>query len=411
LRRYYPFQNNVTYTYSVYGKAQEISNLVILNFTDSNAFFGDYVNFNLLTGTVAYNSAPTRMINPTITPVGNGWYRCSAAQTVGGTSYGLYSGPANGGIIAVAPSIDSYSGSSEHGDGVSGILIWGVQVEVGTTATNYIPMTSVPSAPFVQRIDNTGLHRVAGQYDEVTGIVATTNGLAMNIDFAFPQCYPGSGYVVTDMTGNGVNFTYNNQASQFPLYDGTSFYFNGTTFQALCTNTVRYPAIETKAFSIEVWINPTILNAQQGGADGNIIAIREIYPISGFRFGLETPNNLTTDTTAGPVFFCGESGGTLTIRTSTNSSYPVSLGKWAQVVVTYDGISTANMYVNGTFAISAQGGYQVPSGPGAYFFIGGPEEGTKPMNGKVGVVRWYNRPLSASEVADNFNGIRSRYGL
>jgi hypothetical protein len=391
------------YTVSAYVKYINQQYCCIVNENSiGTGTIGGTATFNLLSGTVSYYGA--NLTNATITPAGNSWYRITATYLV----------PA--GVTGWEPEefrIGQYDGTVYNGNQM---YIWGPQVEIGRTATNYVPTgaNAVPTTPYVQRIDNTGLHRVAGQYDEVTGIVATTNGLAMNIDFAFPQCYPGSGYIVTDMTGNGVNFTYNNQANQFPLYDGTSFYFNGVNFQALCTNTISYPAIETQAFSIEVWINPTILNTQQTGADGNIIVLRENYPVSGFRFGLETPNSLTTDTTAGPVFFCGESGGTLTIRTSTNSSYPISLGKWAQVVVTYDGISTANMYVNGALAISAQGGYRPPTratGNSSYFFIGGPEEGTKPMNGKIGVVRWYNRPLAASEVADNFNGLRHRYGL
>jgi len=388
-------------TLSIYAQAAEFTNFQMTCYACGNA------NFNLLTGQVTSTGSNTS--TPTVATMvnaGNGWWRCCLTVTENWAPYDQMNFYFTG-----------FPGVSANyvGDGHSGVYVWGPQFEIGSSATNYVPTGDTGAvSKFVQRIDNTGLHRVAGQYDEVTGIVATTNGLAMNIDFAFPQCYSGSGYIVTDMTGNGVNFTYNNQANQFPLYDGTSFYFNGINFQALCTNTISYPAIETQAFSIEVWINPTILNTQQTGGDGNIIAIRENYAVSGFRFGLETPNSLTTDTTAGPVFFCGESGGTLTIRTSTNSSYPISLGKWAQVVVTYDGISTANMYVNGAFAISAQGGYRPPTratGNSNYFFIGGPEEGTKPMNGKIGVVRWYNRPLLASEVVDNFNGLRHRYGL
>jgi hypothetical protein len=417
LRRYYPFQNNVTYTYSVYGKAQEISNLVILNFTDSNAFFGDYVNFNLLTGTVAYNSAPARMLNPTITPVGNGWYRCSAAQTVGGTSYGPYAGPASGGIIAVAPSIDSYSGSSEYGDGVSGILIWGVQVEVGTTATNYISMTSVPSAPYVQRIDNTGLHRVAGQYDEWTGVLATTNGLVTYLDAAVPASTTGSQTQWNDIsgTGYGLNATYQNFQSLSTYNPALQAYnFNappsgtGGGLQGFQFGTSATSYLRTPYFTMEIWVRHVAFNA--GGKYNNYYTNWESYPYTGFRFGAGTPNSLATDTTAAPIFWTNQSGGNFS--TAVTGTYPILLNTWCQIAVTYDGYN-CNVYVNGTLYSTQANAVYVPGPPYNVnsFNIGGNDEGIQSWNGQMSIFRWYSRALSASEVADNFAGNRRRFGI
>jgi hypothetical protein len=65
-----------------------------------------------------------------ITPVGSGWYRCSVRLTTvsGTTSLGVFCGIYN-------------AARSYTGDGTSGILIWGAQLELGSTATAYQRVT------------------------------------------------------------------------------------------------------------------------------------------------------------------------------------------------------------------------------------------------------------------------------
>jgi hypothetical protein len=185
LRRYYPISSGKTYTYSVYAKAGEWNYAWIVNFTDNAAFAGDYVNFNLSTGTLATNSNTSRMLNPTIVSVGNGWYRISVAMTVQTMTV-----EATGGIIAVGPSIDAYGGTGP-GDGTSGIYIWGVQVELGNTASIYQGITTANTliAPIwsVKTVPSTVYAR--GQFDEVTynstaGISAINNILTYSQQFA-----------------------------------------------------------------------------------------------------------------------------------------------------------------------------------------------------------------------------------
>jgi len=185
LRRYYPISSGKTYTYSVYAKAGEWNYAWIVNFTDNAAFAGDYVNFNLSTGTLATNSNTSRMLNPTIVSVGNGWYRISVAMTVQTMTV-----EATGGIIAVGPSIDAYGGTGP-GDGTSGIYIWGVQVELGNTASIYQGLSATGTLitpPWsVKTVPSTVY--ATGNFDEVTynstaGISAINNILTYSQQFA-----------------------------------------------------------------------------------------------------------------------------------------------------------------------------------------------------------------------------------
>ena len=91
--------------------------------------------FDLGNGTVT-SSGGTNIISTSITNVGNGWFRCSMTA-----NQPLLSG--DGIQIGVTNASDSISAYT--GDASSGLLMWGVQVEEGSVATDYIPTTNTIS--------------------------------------------------------------------------------------------------------------------------------------------------------------------------------------------------------------------------------------------------------------------------
>ena len=110
---------NLAVTLSVYAKSDGYNFLRI----SENGSSGDYATFNLLNGSVANNTS----LEAKIEIVGNGWYRCSSS-------------------IIATPShrFDMYVMESAtiqqpwSGDGTSGVLIYGAQLEVGSYATSLI---------------------------------------------------------------------------------------------------------------------------------------------------------------------------------------------------------------------------------------------------------------------------------
>lgn len=91
----------------------------------------DYVNFDLANGVISNSSGSTV---GSIQNIGNGWYRCIGTFTAGASTQGIR-------IIPMATSIASRFPNTT-GDGVNGIIVFGVQFELGAFPTSYIGTTN-----------------------------------------------------------------------------------------------------------------------------------------------------------------------------------------------------------------------------------------------------------------------------
>ena len=116
---------NTNYTITCYMKAGERTKAYIRDgwATGFNALF------DLSNGTIISSLGGTA----SITSVGNGWYRCQFVMSTTATTLRPDFGPAN------AANSRNYTG-----DGISGIYIWGAQLELGSTATAYQATAALP---------------------------------------------------------------------------------------------------------------------------------------------------------------------------------------------------------------------------------------------------------------------------
>jgi hypothetical protein len=230
---------------------------------------------------------------------------------------------------------------------------------------------------------------IAGGVTIGDALAITTSGLVLNLDAGNPLSYPGTGSTWTDLSGSVNTGTLYNG----PIYssaNGGYLDFDGIDDYAGGANSVSTDL--TGDMTCEVWFK---LDA---------VASDWVRP-----FGKGDSTNRTyglwyNTTSTG---FLYQRYGSGTSFQATYGTLPV-VGQWYQMVGTTIG-SNHVLYMNGVSAATASQagpwyssteGYRVAAATFHTFH-----------NGPLSIVRLYNRGLSATEVTQNFNAVRGRYGL
>ena len=132
------FTGGVAYTFSYYFKATGVGSARYPQLAFANASHGSaaWATFDLTNQVVGAQGGS--VTTASVEDVGSGWYRCSVTATATGTV-------TTGGFISTSNISTGTRAQSYTGDGVSGIHLWGGQMEEGTTATAYIHTTSTIS--------------------------------------------------------------------------------------------------------------------------------------------------------------------------------------------------------------------------------------------------------------------------
>ena len=120
--------NDTTYTLSIFLKASEQSRVAFQAGGFAQQIGGQTARVYLDSGEII---GPVDQSRVSIVNVGNGFFRASTVIMTNSTP---------GNITPQVFSVDQSKFSTTHsGDGVSGFLMWGCQIEVGSTATSFIP--------------------------------------------------------------------------------------------------------------------------------------------------------------------------------------------------------------------------------------------------------------------------------
>ena len=131
-RQLYTF-TAAAHTISFWAKAAEYDRVLLSDLTSGQGGCTFVLSGSGTATVVVGTVTPT---NPTIVPYPNGWYRCSVTMVMPASSIGI--------ALAGFPvgATTGAFGASYTADGTSGVWITGVQTELGTAASSYIPTTT-----------------------------------------------------------------------------------------------------------------------------------------------------------------------------------------------------------------------------------------------------------------------------
>ena len=224
-----------------------------------------------------------------------------------------------------------------------------------------------------------------------------TNGLVLALDAADKNSYSGTGTTWTDVSGNNNTGTLTNGPT-FSQANGGAIVFDGTDDYVNVANASSLNP--SNGISVSVWVKftSTINNTRQ------MMVEKHTTNSSGWWFAGE--NNKIV------WLVMGTSGGEKMIDLTNNTS--IISGTIYNIVGTYDGTSsTPKLYVNGRDdgGTIAGGGSGLSSSSNPLIIGKQHNWGNGPSSITTFNTSLYNRALTATEVLQNYNATKSRFGL
>lgn len=220
-------------------------------------------------------------------------------------------------------------------------------------------------------------------------------GLVLHLDAANTKSYPGSGTAWTDLSGNGNNCTLINGPT-FSSSNAGAIVFDGSNDYADCGISSSLTSFSSYTVSVIVSSSSNInnnyqpiytrcINESTGQSD------IEIYGGNG---GIQLVHNRSN----GGVF----AGAVITALPATSLGF---------LDVTYNASSTSWVcYYNGVLRNTFTG-ISAPLATVTYKTVIGRFWARSSILANIYCLKVYNRALSATEITQNYNALRSRYGL
>lgn len=265
-----------------------------------------------------------------------------------------------------------------------------LQLPVGTTAQRPTPSAGHMryNSTFKTVETYTGT-----RWEYMPDIVRT--GLVLNLDAGEPSSYPGSGTTWTDLSGSGNNGTLTNGPT-YSSENGGNIVFDGTD------DFVSYPSrLDVgNTFTLNFWIRPTTKTRQT--------IFSNSYPYSTNKgFFMCCPGNNAND------MFLSLGQDQKVVISSAGS---ISNNTIQMITAVANGSSSLmRLYVNSreisSYATQNDANITLQYDTGV--FVTGKRDITSSdtLNSTVYNLSIYNRALTATEIQQNFNALRGRFGL
>ena len=253
-----------------------------------------------------------------------------------------------------------------------------------------------PSTVLASKVGYSHMMSYASYSSGGGGGIVTTD-LVLNLDASNSSSYSGSGTTWTDLSGQGNNGTLVNGVA-YSSDNGGYLIFDGTNDRVTLPVGSDF-AYGTGDFTVEMWFNVTGTSPQQygerlfcqtqGGTNYFVISASRGDPV-----------------VKKPVFTYAASGGGTHIVSST----AYTEGTWHHLIITRNG-TTATLYLDNssvataTVSLNFNNTTYVPT-IGAFT-----HSDQLNFDGKISIVRVYKgKGFSSSDVTQNFDAVKSRYG-
>jgi hypothetical protein len=225
-----------------------------------------------------------------------------------------------------------------------------------------------------------------------SGPEISNDGLVLALDAANTRSYLGSGTTWTDLSGLGNTGTLVS-GTAFNSSNGGNLVFDGTDDHVTIPNNTL---LDTSTLTIEVWIKTNAIS--QNGFWFEKGTVNSQYSLFQEGGSIQWRMNI--------------SGVGMTNLTTTTATYMNTIN-WHQVVGTYTS-GTRRLYINGQLVNSdAQTGTIANSSGGMSIGVYGGFNGGRGYyyNGNISSCKVYNRAITATEIQQNFNALRGRFGI
>lgn len=257
--------------------------------------------------------------------------------------------------------------------------------------------------------DNSGIALYTLDYDASVPpwpaeTIVEDDSLEINLDATNSSSYSGSGTVWSDLTSNAYNATLYSSPS-YTTGNGGAFDFDGSSDYAILNSSAENAISALTKGAIEIWARPDNISSGTG---------RKTM----FGTGHTSSNNrwvlFRLHTSNGLQLSMNNSG----VSTSVQCSSYGALNEWNHYVVTYDGISTYKMYINGvpqTTTVTGSAGdiwfddVATNTLEVAKFDRGSSGSFYDPYDGEIAQIRVYSNALTDSEVLKNYNATKYHY--
>ena len=228
-----------------------------------------------------------------------------------------------------------------------------------------------------------------------------SSGLVLYLDAGNVLSYSGSGSAWTDLSGNSNTAT----LTASPTYDSSnsgSLLFNGSTQWATITNP---STLRNQNFTVSIWFKP----ATQSSALKSIIDFDHAIG-SGQNWVMQSEDALTNKY----WYFASYDGAAFQPvgNYGAGKGMQFTSSVWQNFVFTKSGTSFIG-YRDGTQTFTATASSATVSyGASSNMRIAGAVSAAgREFNGNISQVLMYNRAITSTEVTQNYNSIKNRYGL